>query len=742
MPAWRLIFGASLELGFWCLGLFQGQCFPYAGTMSKFRQYCVFVLLCFCGFSAKATLDLKFDVVTFCCHCAPDDTMCQPQFDHLNFPTDNGHYLAMGSDAHRFELATNGNGLAIYYNTFNDGWPTNTGAQQATRIDQYALNNFTSTGPKPNWVVLNEISTSLWQNDSTYRAWVHDVVHALKATYGYNVILYSPFPNAGANGVDWQAVTADAYIGVENYLSGAEILSHGFSVSWCQSQYQSSITSYTGLGVARARLMLGEDFSQTTNGVSYARAGVSSNDWDSAILARNQAAENVGFTGYLTYAWSKNAMVVPDDELIHYEDTYRTNHLPVNSGVTAPFILIQPQSQTAPSGSVVSFVVYRAGTVPATYQWRYNGANLPGKTNSSLNLSNIQISDAGNYSVVLSNSAGTLLSSNAFLTVAVPDPIAFDPNAPAVTPYATGANLIGQTNASGQRWTQAGPDSANQPTIQGGSLSVGGLDGPSGNSVKFGGNGTSARFNLGTNTASGTWHFSFMTSLADITGLSASGVFWAGFNNSAGTQLTTPTSVGARVVTRSATNGFNIGLDKSSGTTTNFVFATNVFSTNETIFLVASYTFNPGATNDDMAQLWINPPASTFGSANPPPANLTNSAGTDLSQLASFVLFNRNVGEPAVVFADEIRVGASWASVTPPAETPVVPTVKISRSGNLSVLSWPTNSPGFVLESSPVLSASNFWTRVTGPIYTIATDYVITNSTAGGLNFYRLRKPE
>ena len=148
---------------------------------------------------AGATPDLKFDVVTFCCPCSVDSHICQTQFDHLNFPTTNGHYLAMGTDAHRLELATNGNALAIYYNTFNDGYPTNSGDQQAALIDQYAVSGFTSTGPKPNWIVLNEISSSLWPSDATYRAWAGAVVHALKNTYGYNVILYAPFANPGAN---------------------------------------------------------------------------------------------------------------------------------------------------------------------------------------------------------------------------------------------------------------------------------------------------------------------------------------------------------------------------------------------------------------------------------------------------------------------------------------------------------------------------------------------------------------
>ena len=689
---------------------------------------------------APAEPDQKFDVVTFCCPCSVDSHICQAQFDHLNFPSTNGHYIAMGTDAHRLELATNGNALAIYYNTFGDGYPTNSGAQQAALVDQYAISGFTSTGPRPDWIVLNEISSSLWQSDATYRGGARDVVHALKNTYGYKVILYASFANPGANASDWQAITADAYIGIENYLSGSEVKANGFSVSWCQSQYQSSITSYTSLGVARGRLMLGEELTQSTTGTGYGRSGVSSNDWDTVILARNQAAQNAGFAGFLSYAWGGNAMLVPDNELIHYEDTYRTNQLPVNRGITVPFILLQPQDQTTPSGGNAGFTVFRAGTVPTAYQWRFNGTNLAGATASSLSLTNVQVSDAGSYSVVLSNSTGALASSNAFLTVAVPNPLAFDPFAPAVTAYAPAANLIGQTNAGGGYWTQAGP-SGSQPTIQPGSLSVGGLSGPSGNSVVFGGNGMSARFNPGTNAASGTWFYSLIVRLADITGLSSSGVFWAGFNNSSGTQTTTPLSVGTRVVTRAAPGGFNVGLDKSSGTTASFVFSPLVFTPNDLLFLVGSYTFNSGSTTDDTSQLWINPPASTFGLAAAPAATLNNSAGTDLSGIASFVLFNRNSAEPAVIIADEVRFGSSWASVTPPAESQTVPALNISRAGNTSVLSWDTNAPGYLLEARPALSNSNTWAAVTGPVYVIEGQFVVTNDAAGESLFYRLQKP-
>jgi len=693
--------------------------------------------------SAVATPDLKFDVATFCCHCAPDDTFCQPQFDHLNWPTTNGHFIAMGGDTHRLELATNGNVLAIYYDTFNVAYSSNSAVQQAALIQKYATNGFTSTGPRPDWIVLNEISSGLWQTDAAYRTWAAGVVRELKTNFGFNVILYAPFSNPANSSADWQAVAANAWIGIENYLDGAQIKAQGYSVNWCQGQYQSSITSYTNRGVPRAKLMLGEHFAQTTSGTVWGRSGITSNEWDQAIAARSQAAINVAFSGFLTYAWAKNAMLVSDEELVHFEDTYRTHPLPYLTPVTAPYIILQPQSQTAPEGSDVLFTVYRAGIAPMNFQWRFKGTNIAGATNFSLSLTNISVANHGIYSVALSNSAGTLVSSNAFLNVHIPPPLAHEPFVPAITTYAVGENLIGQTNAAGQRWTQAAPDSGltNQPVILGGNLVGGGLAGVRGNSVKFGGNGASARFNLGTNSAVGPWYFSLLARLTDLTGLSATGVFWAGFNNSSGSQTTTPTSVGTRVVTKAASGGFQIGLDKTSGQTGAFVFSPTVFTTNDTLFLVGCYTFNPGTTNDDVSQLWINPPAASFGLANPPPATLTSTATNDISQIASFVLFNRNAAEPAQLIADEIRVGQSWASVTPPAAVISPPLLNILRTGSNVALSWTTNAEGYVLESAPDLN-SNPWSPVTGAVYVSGAEFMMTNGIGTASRYYRLNQPQ
>ena len=52
-----------------------------------------------------------------------------------------------------------------------------------------------------------------------------------------------------------------------------------------------------------------------------------------------------------------------------------------------------------------------------SYQWCFNGTNIPGATNASLILPNVQTNQAGPYNVIVSNMLGTVISSNAILTV-------------------------------------------------------------------------------------------------------------------------------------------------------------------------------------------------------------------------------------------------------------------------------------------------------------------------------------
>ena len=102
--------------------------------------------------------------------------------------------------------------------------------------------------------------------------------------------------------------------------------------------------------------------------------------------------------------------------------------LVLNAAVgTAPTITTQPLSQTVNQGTSVTFTVAATGTTPFTYQWRFNGANISGATLSSYTKSSAQATDAGSYSVVVANGAGSATSANAVLTVIVPPTITTQP---------------------------------------------------------------------------------------------------------------------------------------------------------------------------------------------------------------------------------------------------------------------------------------------------------------------------
>lgn len=82
---------------------------------------------------------------------------------------------------------------------------------------------------------------------------------------------------------------------------------------------------------------------------------------------------------------------------------------------TPPVITSQPVSSTIDQDANVSFSVVATGAIG--YQWQRNGNNLLGRTSSSLSLTGVQLSEAGSYTVIVSNNAGSVTSSPAILTV-------------------------------------------------------------------------------------------------------------------------------------------------------------------------------------------------------------------------------------------------------------------------------------------------------------------------------------
>ncbi|MCS7336754.1 MAG: right-handed parallel beta-helix repeat-containing protein [Verrucomicrobiae bacterium] len=88
-----------------------------------------------------------------------------------------------------------------------------------------------------------------------------------------------------------------------------------------------------------------------------------------------------------------------------------------------------------------------------------------------------------------------------------------------------------------------------------------------------------------------------------------------------------------------------------------------------THLVVVRYTFI--ASGNDQVDLWVDPPASTFG-AGAPPVSLGSATGSsDPSTLGFFHIYTPSGAGP-VLFIDEVRIGTNWADVTPPGALPPV----------------------------------------------------------------------
>ncbi len=84
---------------------------------------------------------------------------------------------------------------------------------------------------------------------------------------------------------------------------------------------------------------------------------------------------------------------------------------------TPPVIINQPANTVARAYGSAQFAVTAAGSSALAYQWMFNGTNLTGATNATLTLTNVQPNQAGSYSVLVANPVGSVVSSNALLTL-------------------------------------------------------------------------------------------------------------------------------------------------------------------------------------------------------------------------------------------------------------------------------------------------------------------------------------
>ena len=134
----------------------------------------------------------------------------------------------------------------------------------------------------------------------------------------------------------------------------------------------------------------------------------------------------------------------------------------------APIITVPPTERIVGTNAPATFSVVLCGPTPYFYQWLFNGAKIVGATNALFAIANAQLSDAGFYSVIVSNLTGFAASDPARLIVQFPPVVVEPPTSQTVVQYQSatfhvtvdgtpplfyqwrysGANITGATNAT------------------------------------------------------------------------------------------------------------------------------------------------------------------------------------------------------------------------------------------------------------------------------------------------------
>jgi hypothetical protein len=373
---------------------------------------------------------------------------------------------------------------------------------------------------------------------------------------------------------------------------------------------------------------------------------------------------------------------------------YITLNFTISGGVSAiaPSITTQPSGQTVTAGTSVSFSVAASGTPSPTYQWQKNGADLAGATSTTLSLSNVQSSDAGSYTAVATNSAGSATSSVATLTVNAAPPTTTAPSItsqPSNQSVTVGGSATFSVAASGNptptyQWQKGG---ANIAGATGATLSLSNVQTSDAGSYTA----------VATNSAG-----SVSSSAATLTVTAAPPA------NTAPTITTQPTSqsvtAGASVTFSVSASGnptptyqWQKGGANIAGATSSALSLSNVQSADAGSYTAVA-TNSAGSVSSSAATLTVTaaPPANTAPTITAQPASLTVAAGSS----ATFSV--TATGNPAPTY--QWKKGATAISGATNASYTIA-SVVTGDAATYTVVA--TNSAGSVTSSGATLTVSS-----------------------------------
>jgi hypothetical protein len=437
-------------------------------------------------------------------------------------------------------------------------------------------------------------------------------------------------------------------------------------------------------------------------------------------------------------------------------------------------VSIVPANQTAFAGNTVTLTAVGNGSQPLNYQWSLNGTNITGAATATLTLTNVQLDQAGSYAVVAGNGAGSVQSSNAFLTVLPSYPAWMLTAAPvldwqSVACSADGMQIVavsynGQiytstnfgitwisNNVPGLTWyaatcsTDGSKIAAAAATISGGV--TGGLYSSTNSGATWQPHASGSFLHL-VGSAQGD-----KLILSDVSKLYASTNFGSSWRTNSSGGFTVRACSADETIVVGAKSGL-VSVSTNSGVTWN---PSSVLSSSNNILQAAS-------SSDGTIMLAAVDPGYIFRSTN---------SGTTWAPITPFGFWRAiacsSDGTKLVAALDHGAIytsadsGATWS----PANAPIanwqalaasadgnkliavcgypygpiytwqIPTLNVSPSTNQLCLSWLTNTPGFTLQENADLSTTN-WLNVTNPV-TVTNWFNQVFVSPSGSQFYRLK---
>lgn len=240
--------------------------------------------------------------------------------------------------------------------------------------------------------------------------------------------------NHAGTRVNWESVTANPSDGVWFAMDGEGGTTTDYRTYVGNAAASPTLLSFANSGLSASGASSGANTDSIWLGMFpspvYESPGAPGKRWTQVEIS--QAVNNV-------VTWRMNGQIIAQrvntseftngNIMIGYMDIFASVALPavdafvvfdnvrvdVTSPPTSPVITAHPQDVSVYPESDAIFSVAATGAGPLTYQWLFNGGIIPGATNNSYTRQHVQPEEVGNYSVVVSNTMGSVTSSNALL---------------------------------------------------------------------------------------------------------------------------------------------------------------------------------------------------------------------------------------------------------------------------------------------------------------------------------------